>query len=90
MLETVLKEVLHPIHNELQELNQRVSSIEAEQKEIKATMATKKDVAEIPFIKQAVMETNQEIKQVLENQKSTHEILGEHEVSIRTLRRKPV
>jgi predicted nucleic acid-binding Zn-ribbon protein len=33
---------------------------------------------------------NMKLDNVIEDSKSIHEILGEHEVSIRTLRRKPV
>lgn len=35
-------------------------------------------------------EVNQKLDNIIENNKSIHEILGEHEVSIRTLRRRPV
>lgn len=35
-------------------------------------------------------EVNQKLDNIIEDNKSIHEILGEHEVSIRTLRRKPV
>ncbi|BAD63101.1 conserved hypothetical protein [Shouchella clausii KSM-K16] len=40
------------------------------------------------MIKQAVMETNKNVKQLLENQKSTYEILSEHDVAIRAIRRR--
>ncbi|MGN7286512.1 hypothetical protein ACTHP3_16430 [Shouchella rhizosphaerae] len=56
------------------------------------------------IIKQAVLETNRIVKniktnienlsdqvsQLSEDQKSVREILGDHEVAIRTLRKKPV
>lgn len=71
------------ILNELAEMKTELSNI-------KQNMATKDDVADINFIKQAVIEINQDVKQILEDQKSIQEILGEHEVSIRSLRRKPV
>lgn len=71
------------ILNELAEMKTELSNI-------KQNMATKDDVADIKFIKQAVIEINLDVKQILEDQKSIHEILGEHEVSIRSLRRKPV
>ena len=35
-------------------------------------------------------EANMKLDNLIEDNKSIHEILGEHEVSIRTLRRKPV
>ncbi|WMM33135.1 hypothetical protein [Shouchella clausii] len=40
------------------------------------------------MIKQAVMETNKNVKQLLEDQKSTYEILSEHDVAIRAIRRR--
>ncbi|PYG87442.1 hypothetical protein LY28_02112 [Ruminiclostridium sufflavum DSM 19573] len=35
-------------------------------------------------------EANMKLDSIIENNKSIHEMLGEHEISIRTLRRKPV
>lgn len=35
-------------------------------------------------------EANMKLNHIIEDNKSIHEILGEHEISIRTLRRKPV
>lgn len=67
-----------------------LAEMKIELSNIKQNMATKDDVADINFIKQAVIEINQDVKQILEDQKSIHEILGEHEVAIRSLRRKPV
>ncbi|WP_062748365.1 hypothetical protein [Shouchella tritolerans] len=40
------------------------------------------------MIKQAVMETNKNVKQLMEDQKSTYEILSEHDVAIRAIRRR--
>ncbi|MFP7286820.1 hypothetical protein SFC15_11385 [Shouchella clausii] len=40
------------------------------------------------MIKQAVMETNKNVKQFMEDQKSTYEILSEHDVAIRAIRRR--
>lgn len=57
---------------------------------IEAKMATKKDVEEIPYIAQAVLEINNDVKRLVENQASIFELLGEHEVAIRSLRRRPV
>lgn len=37
-----------------------------------------------------VVSTKENIEQLIDDQRSIHELLGEHEVSIRTLRRKPV
>ncbi|MCJ7842996.1 hypothetical protein MUB24_19370 [Lederbergia sp. NSJ-179] len=59
-------------------------------KEDIANLATKEEVADIPAIKVAVLETKHKVEEIQEDQKSIHELLGEHEVAIRTLRRKPV
>ncbi|GIN13617.1 hypothetical protein J26TS2_34840 [Shouchella clausii] len=40
------------------------------------------------MIKQAVMETNKNVKELMEDQKSTYEILSEHDVAIRAIRRR--
>lgn len=61
------------------EMNDRFEKLETDIEEIKA---------ENQFIKRAVLETNDGVKTISEDQKSIHEILGEHDVSIRTLRRK--
>lgn len=85
MSETVLKQILDEIQSLKSQMNNRFDTIET-----KMVLSEQKITAEITQIKQAVMETNQDVKQVLDDQKSIHEILGEHEVAIRTLRRKPV
>lgn len=48
----------------------------------------KKMKEEQSMIKQAVMETNKNVKQLMEDQKSTYEILSEHDVAIRAIRRR--
>ncbi|MCM3548499.1 hypothetical protein M4D48_07910 [Alkalihalobacillus clausii] len=93
----------------LELLLQKVTDLELglkEQKEHNSAVA--QDIKELKeghiMIKQAVLETNQNVKnietslehlshqvsQLSEDQKSVREILGDHEVAIRTLRRKPV
>lgn len=57
---------------------QKLDLILNELAEIRKVMATKDDVADINFIKQAVIEINQDVKQILEDQKSIQGILGEH------------
>ena len=64
---------------ELQKLNGRVTNLEH-------NMSTKDDVADIRLIKPAVIETNQDVKLILDDLKSIHEILGEYEISIRTFK----
>ncbi|MFS0646967.1 hypothetical protein AB1L08_18850, partial [Siminovitchia sp. 179-K 8D1 HS] len=55
-----------------------------------AHLATKEEVTDIPAIKVAVLEIKQMVEMILEDQKSIYGILGEHEVSIRTLKRRYV
>lgn len=66
----------------------KVGNLESDLKELKGYH---------PYIKRALLDANrmltvtdQKVEQILEDQKSIHEILGDHEVSIRTLRRNPV
>lgn len=96
-------EKLDFILDELKKMNERFISIEANMatkdelvqingrlSNVEANMATKDDVATLPYVAQAVLEINEDVKQLLENQASIFELLGEHEVAIRSLRRKPV
>jgi hypothetical protein len=53
-----------------------------------ADLATKAEVADIPAIKVAVLETREKVGMIQEDQRSIHELLGDHEISIRTLRRR--
>ncbi|RFA35976.1 hypothetical protein CAI16_05940 [Virgibacillus dokdonensis] len=61
------------------EMNDRFEKLETDLEEIKG---------ENQFIKRAVLDNNELIKTVSEDQKSTYELLGEHDVSIRKFRRK--
>lgn len=89
MNDQILKQIL----GTLEEIKSTMATKE-EIGEIKSTMATKSD---IEVVQRAVLEISETVNRIeagqerlLEDQKSIHEILGEHEVSIRTLRRKPV
>lgn len=53
-----------------------------------AHLATKEEIADIPAIKVAVLKIKEIVKMIQEDQKSIFGILGEHEVSIRTLKRR--
>ena len=90
MSETVLKQILDEIQSLKSQMNNRFDTIETNMSLLERNVATKADVIDITQINQAVIETNLNVKQILDDQKSIHEILGEHEVAIRTLRRKPV
>lgn len=51
---------------------------------------TDKITAQVAGNAEQLAATNQSLKQILDDQKSIFEVIGEHEVSIRTLRRRPV
>ena len=56
-----------------------------------ATMATKEDIvdtADIPCIRQAVLEANTNVKQLVENQRSFFEMLGEHDIAIHSINKR--
>jgi hypothetical protein len=57
----VSKQLLQQILAELQSTNQRLVSLESDISTIKATMATKEDIALLPLIQQAVIETNRNV-----------------------------
>ncbi|OEH86214.1 hypothetical protein BHU72_11805 [Desulfuribacillus stibiiarsenatis] len=78
-----MSDKLDLILSELQKLNSRVANIEI-------TMATKDDVADLPYITQAITETGDNVRLILDDQKSINEIIGEHEIAIRSIRRRPV
>ncbi len=56
-----------------------------------ATVATKDDIvdtADIPCIRQSVLETNANVKQLVENQRSFFEMLGEHDIAIHSINKR--
>lgn len=72
----------------LDNLEKRQQNFEAGQK----ALARKLDIVykQTAFLTEFRTEANMKLDSIIEENKSIHEILGEHEVSIRTLRRKPV
>ncbi len=69
-------------------LEKSVDSLEQEVRGIKKTVnEISERTADLFEFK---TETNKKVNELIEDSKSTHEILGEHEVSIRTLRRRAV
>lgn len=79
----------------LGEMNQRQKEMHSDITEMKQELVHAKQEREI--IRETVVESVeglQEVKNTLheikDDQKSIHEIIGEHEVSIRTMRRRPV
>ncbi len=67
---------------------EKLSGIETDVKEIKNQLnAVYEQTANLTEFR---TESNSKLDALIENNKSIHEILGEHEISIRTLRRKPV
>lgn len=55
------EQLLQQILAELQSTNQRLVSLESEISTIKANMVTKEDIALLPLIQQAVIETNRNV-----------------------------
>ena len=98
-----MEKVLQQILSKMTEIDSKMTRMESEIQDLKSstnhrfdTIETKMALSEqritteISEMKQVVEKTNQDVQQILYNQKSIYEILGEHEVSLRTLRRKPV
>lgn len=85
--ENVIK-LLGEINSRLDKVDEKFVGIDSRFDKLEADIDEIKE--DNQFIKRAVIETNEDVKTILEDQKSIHEMLGEHEISIRTLRRKPV
>lgn len=75
-------------------MDARISNMEIRISNIEKTMATKEDVAEIPFIKKAVLEIDNRTIEMLENLKKHNRVLEvlslrsiEHETDIRDIKR---
>lgn len=76
------------IKTQLHENTQFIKAIHHRQEETDAKLeAMSLDVAKSHG---EILSVKTSVAQIIEDQKSIHELLGEHEVSIRSLRRKPV
>ena|SRR5690625_1072210 len=83
-----MKNEIETIKSQLEENTQITKAIHHRQEETDAKL----EVLSLDFAKLhgEVVSTKTSIDQLIEDQKSINELLGEHEISIRSLRRKPV
>lgn len=70
------------------ETNERLTRLEEGQKEIEKKVGSIND--KTADLTEFQTDVTAKLDYLIENSKSTNEILGEHEISIRSLRRKPV
>ena len=73
---------------ELGRLKEGQKSLEEGQNRIEKKLDAVYD--QTAFLTEFRTEANAKLDNIIEDNKSIHEMLGEHEVSIRTLRRRPV
>ncbi|CAH0119247.1 hypothetical protein PAE9249_01746 [Paenibacillus sp. CECT 9249] len=83
-----LKAELEEVKAEQRKTNERLDRLETkvDRQEVTINAIFEQTANLIEFRSEATSK----LETIIEDQKSIHEILGEHEVSIRTLRRKPV
>lgn len=76
----------------LNSMDTKISSLENSMDEKIVPVGTKLDAVyeQTAGLTEFRTEVNAKLDFLIEDNKSIHELLGEHEVSIRTLRRKPV
>jgi hypothetical protein len=90
VLQEVLQEAMEPVLAELYTLNRRVENIEKtmatkeELEVIRQSMATKEDIADLPFIKQAVIELSDTVNLIIERQDRQEKII--ELLSVRSIR----
>lgn len=89
-MEALLKEFMNKIYARFDEFESKISK---ELVEIRNTMATKEDVADLPLIKQAVLETretvalmnkNEEFARIQANHQKTLDLLSIKSVELET------
>lgn len=90
-----LEDFKHQVNSRFDKLETEVDSIKSQQWEnsqILRALEHKADVhkAEMDNLHHQLAKIEGTVNEIREDQKSIHELLGEHEVAIRTLRRKPV
>ena len=90
-----LQTVKSQLNSRFDSLETRMSSSEEKMSSMEANFMEVKDKLKViegqtACLSESHHETNVKLDRLIESQRSIHEILGEHEVSIRTLRRKPV
>lgn len=96
------KDFRHQINSRFDKLEGRFDKLETEVDIIKTQQQENNQIlralehkaevhkAEMDNFQHRLAKIEGTLNEIKENQKSIHEILGEHEVAIRTLRRKPV
>lgn len=96
------KEIKHQINSRFDKLENRFDKLETEVDIIKTQQLENTQIlralehkaevhkAEMDNLQHQLAKIEGTLNEIKEDQKSIHEILGEHEVAIRTLRRKPV
>lgn len=90
-----MKTEMHGIHEEIDSMRKQIDENTQMIKAIyhrKEETAAKLEALSMNFNKLhgEVVEIKNDVAQLLEDQTSIHELLGEHEVSIRTLRRRSI
>ncbi|HEX3029237.1 MAG TPA: hypothetical protein VHT34_08030 [Clostridia bacterium] len=83
-----LKEGQKSLEEGQKSLEEGQKSLEEGQKRIEKKLDAVYD--QTAFLTEFRTEANMKLDSIIEDNKSIHEMLGEHEVSIRTLRRRPV
>lgn len=90
-----LKEGQHKLEEGQRKLEEGQHNLEAGQRRLEARVEKLENKLDAVYEQTAQLvefrnEVNQKLDNIIEDNKSIHEILGEHEISIRTLRRRPV
>ncbi len=83
-----VKSEVSGVKSEVSDVKSEVSGVKSEVSSVKSEVSIIKNQTAI--LTEFRTETNTKLNAIIEDNKSIHELLGEHEVSIRTLRRKPV
>ncbi|MEW6624018.1 MAG: hypothetical protein AB1420_12965 [Bacillota bacterium] len=90
-----LEEKFSNLEEKFSNLEEKFSNLEKRQQNLEEgqkIFAKKLDLVyeQTGFLTEFRTETNRKLDSIIEDNKSIYEILGEHEVAIRTLRRRPV
>jgi len=89
---TILQADMSVVKSDIKDMKSDITTLQSEVISIKDTMATKQDVADIPLIARAVMETNETVKRlessVVDFQRKTAVELNTHEHSIDILNKR--
>lgn len=83
-----LKEEIQAVKGELKTVGEEIKTLRQDIGRIDNTL--KAVYNQTAVLTEFRTETNKKLDNIMEDNKSIHEILGEHEVSIRTIKRRPV